>query len=166
MEFREELYGNILTAYDNRINNDSPYYTVGEPKKNKIDFKVRVRPFEREGSNIRGIGSVIIGDSFAVNCISVLNGRNGLFAAMPSKRVAGRNGNEAPDYVDICFPVTKECREDMVGEILKAYDVALEKQQAGGREEQAKAPEGNVPSGQSDEDYIIVEGDDEMLPFR
>lgn len=27
-QFREELYGNILTAYDNRINNDSPYYTV------------------------------------------------------------------------------------------------------------------------------------------
>lgn len=163
-DFREELYGNILAAYDNLINEGSKHYLVGDPKNGELEFSVRVYPYEREGSNIRGFGSVVFGESFVVGNISILNGKNGLFVSMPSRmQKAGKEG-ERPKYVDICFPVTAECRKAVYDGILKAYEQELTKLQVAGTpaEDKAKEKSGGI---KEDADGFLVPGDD-SLPFR
>lgn len=163
-DFREELYGNILEAFDNLINEGTKRYTVGEPKDGELDFSVRVHPFEREGSSIRGLGSIVIGDSFAVGNISILNGKKGLFVSMPSRMQKGRKEGDNPKYTDICFPVTAECRKAVYDGLLKAYEQELTKLQVVGtpKEDKAKSKSGGV---KEDADGFLVPGD-EPLPFR
>ena len=64
-EFREELYSNILEEYE-RVQ------AQGEPEKGTEkdvtppEFSVTVTPYEREGSNIRGLARIYFEDSFIV----------------------------------------------------------------------------------------------------
>ena len=81
-EFREELYSGIITAYENIAN------TENEQKKNEKSeipsFKVSVVPFEKEGSNIKGLARVYFDDCFVVSNINILQGKEKVFVAMPS----------------------------------------------------------------------------------
>ena len=49
---------------------------------------VTVRKIEKEGSRMRGIASILLDDSFAVHDIRIIEGDNGLFIAMPSRKTA------------------------------------------------------------------------------
>lgn len=74
---------------------------------------VNVRKIEKEGSRMRGIASVLIDDAFAVHDIRIIEGDNGLFIAMPSRKTA------TGDYRDIAHPVNQETRA-MLEEAIKA----------------------------------------------
>ena len=65
---------------------------------------VNVRKIEKEGSRMKGIASVLIDDSFAVHDIRVIEGDNGLFIAMPSRKTA------TGGYRDIAHPINPEVR--------------------------------------------------------
>ena len=81
---------------------------------------VNVRKIEKEGSRMRGIASVLIDDAFAVHDIRIIEGDNGLFIAMPSRKTA------TGDYRDIAHPVNQETRA-MLEEAIKAeYEKAEE----------------------------------------
>lgn len=83
-EFREELYGNILETYES-LDFDEMY--VGYKKgtaPGKMEYETLVTPFEREGSAIRGLARIFFEDSFIVNNVSVLSGKDTEFVAMPS----------------------------------------------------------------------------------
>ena len=103
-EFREELYSTILDAFETLEPGERTKVNVGkDEKKEPLDFNVKVTPFEREGSNIRGLARVYLEDAFVINNVSLLEGRNGLFVAMPSYKVkqGGENGKgEYQDYSD------------------------------------------------------------------
>lgn len=158
-DFREELYGNILSAYATMQNEGTKRLTIGEPEEGKLDFTVRVTPFEREDSNLRGFASVVFGGCFAVSSISILQGKKGLFVSMPSYQTKNKDENGKLQYRDICYPVTKECREEVYGAIMEAYQREIAKQQTEGKgsrgREQAKVPE---------DGFLPVP--DEGLPFR
>ena len=49
---------------------------------------VNVKKVEKEGSRMKGKASVLIDDSFAVHDIRIIEGDNGLFIAMPSRKTA------------------------------------------------------------------------------
>lgn len=121
-EFREELYSGIITAYENIAN------TENEQKKNEKSeipsFKVSVVPFEKEGSNIRGLARVYFDDCFVVSNINILQGKEKVFVAMPSYKTKQVDENGKSIYQDICYPVTKEFREKLYGDIEKAYEEA------------------------------------------
>ena len=81
---------------------------------------VNVRKIEKEGSRMKGIASVLIDDAFAVHDIRIIEGDNGLFIAMPSRKTA------TGDYRDIAHPVNQETRA-MLEEAIKAeYEKAEE----------------------------------------
>ena len=65
---------------------------------------VNVRKIEKEGSRMKGIASVLIDDSFAVHDIRIIEGDNGLFIAMPSRKTA------VGGYRDIAHPINPEVR--------------------------------------------------------
>ena len=81
---------------------------------------VKVRKIEKENSNMRGIASVTLDDEFVVHDIKVIDGRNGLFIAMPSKKLA--NG----EHKDIAHPITQDVRTMFQEAILEAYENAEE----------------------------------------
>jgi len=78
---------------------------------------VRVKRINSDGK-IRAIASITIDDAFVVRDIRVIEGQNGLFIAMPNKKL--------PDgeFRDIAHPITQEARGIIQTAILDAYDKA------------------------------------------
>ena len=81
---------------------------------------VRVRLVDKEGK-MKAVVSVTIDDEFVVHDIKVIEGENGLFIAMPSRKSADGQ------YRDIGHPINCKTRGAMQALILKKYaDVAAE----------------------------------------
>ena len=76
---------------------------------------VRVNKFNKEGTRLRGFASVVIDDGFAVHDIRIIEGDNGLFIAMPSRKTA------TGGYRDIAHPINPEVRAMFEEAILEAY---------------------------------------------
>lgn len=152
-EFREELYGQILEAYDRA--KDHVKGTKSDEVVEMPEFSVSVTPFEREGSNIRGLARIFFEDSFIVNNVTILQGKDNLFVAMPSYKTKQVDEQGKPIYNDICYPVTKEFREKLYAEILATYEREKKKQQ---EQSQSKAEE------KAKDDFVKVP--DKELPFR
>ena len=68
---------------------------------------VTVRKIEKEGSRMRGIASILLDDSFAVHDIRIIEGDNGLFIAMPSRKTA------TGGYRDIAHPINPDARKQL-----------------------------------------------------
>ena len=81
---------------------------------------VNVRKINKEGSRMKGIASVLLDDSFAVHDIRIIEGDNGLFIAMPSRKTA------TGGYRDIAHPINPEVRAMFEEAILDAYKNAEE----------------------------------------
>jgi len=79
---------------------------------------VKVRKIEKENSNMKGIASVTLDNEFVIHDIKVIDGRNGLFIAMPSKKLA--NG----EHKDTAHPITQEVRTMFEEAIFEAYENA------------------------------------------
>ena len=79
---------------------------------------VNVRKIDKEGSRMKGIASVLLDDSFAVHDIRIIEGDNGLFIAMPSRKTA------TGGYRDIAHPINPEVRAMFEEVILDAYKKA------------------------------------------
>ena len=102
---------------------------VGGKKAHDLDFKVSVTPFEKEDSNIRGLARIFIEDSFVIGNVSLLEGKNGLFVAMPSYKTKQTDENGKSVYQDVCYPITKEFREKLFGELIGTYELEKEQKQ-------------------------------------
>lgn len=63
----------------------------------------------------KAIGTLVVNGEFAVHGVKVVDGKNGLYVAMPSEK---RNG----EYQDVVFPVTKEARSAINSAVLDAYE--------------------------------------------
>ena len=79
---------------------------------------VNVRKVEKEGSRMKGIVSVLLDDCFAIHDIRIIEGDNGLFIAMPSRKTP------VGEYKDIAHPINQEVRTMFEKEILDAYEKA------------------------------------------
>lgn len=79
---------------------------------------VNVRKVEKEGSRMKGIASILLDDCFAVHDIRIIEGDNGLFIAMPSRKTA------LGGHKDIAHPIKQEVREMFEQKILEAFEKA------------------------------------------
>jgi stage V sporulation protein G len=82
---------------------------------------VRIRKIAAEGK-MKAIVSVTFDNEFVVHDIKVIEGQNGLFIAMPSRKT--------PDgeFKDIAHPINTDTREKIQTSILKAYEEAMEEE--------------------------------------
>ena len=78
---------------------------------------VDVRRFEKEGSRMKGRATVQLDECFVVRDIRIIDGDNGLFIAMPSKKVP-------EGHKDIAHPINRETRKMFEDAILEAYEKA------------------------------------------
>lgn len=105
-EFRQELFDNILATYQS----EQKERTIEAKDGEELQFKVSVIPTDRLGSNVKGFGRVYFNDSFVVNNISVIQGKENLFVSMPSYKTKQKDEQGKAVYQDVCYPVTKEFR--------------------------------------------------------
>lgn len=78
---------------------------------------VRIRKIASDGK-MKAIVSVTFDNEFVVHDIKVIEGQNGLFIAMPSRKT--------PDgeFKDIAHPINTDTREKIQSAILEAYEQA------------------------------------------
>ncbi|HBT18910.1 MAG TPA: septation protein SpoVG [Clostridiaceae bacterium] len=76
---------------------------------------VRIRKIAAEGK-MKAIVSVTFDNEFVVHDIKVIEGQNGLFIAMPSRKT--------PDgeFKDIAHPINTQTRETLQNSILSEYE--------------------------------------------
>lgn len=86
--------------------------------KNTIKYEAKFYSLPTEGS-VKGICNVTLNDEFTIKGVKVVEGSKGLFMAMPSYK----SGDE---YKDICFPITKDGRQNLSKTVLDAYETAKE----------------------------------------
>ena len=79
---------------------------------------VRVRKLTDEGK-MKCIVSLTFDNLFVVHDIKVIEGHNGLFIAMPSRKIGEGN------FRDIANPINAEMRQMLEEEVLKAYQEAI-----------------------------------------
>ena len=80
---------------------------------------VRVRKISDEGK-MKAIASVTFDDEFVVHDIKVIEGQNGLFIAMPSRKMG------EGDFRDIAHPLQSETRNRIKDAIFAEYSKVLE----------------------------------------
>src|SRR5690554_2275668 len=80
---------------------------------------VRVRKISKEGK-MKAIVSVTFDDQFVVHDIKIIEGQNGLFIAMPSRKT--------PDgeFKDIAHPINMDTRTQIQDAVLEKYTAVLE----------------------------------------
>jgi stage V sporulation protein G len=90
----------------------------GEGGDNMQITDVRVRKINSEGK-MKAIVSVTFEDCFVVHDIKIIEGQNGLFIAMPSRKM--------PDgeFKDIAHPINSDTRNLVAEAVFKAYEEKL-----------------------------------------
>ena len=75
---------------------------------------IRIRKITSD-SKMKAIVSVTIDDMFVVHDMKIIDGQNGLFVAMPSRKT--------PDgeFKDIAHPISTEAREMLQSKVLEAF---------------------------------------------
>ncbi len=77
---------------------------------------VNVKKYDKEDSKMKGIASVLIDDCFVIRDIRIIEGNDGLFIAMPSRR---KNDGE---YQDVAHPINAETRKMFEDAIFEEYN--------------------------------------------
>jgi stage V sporulation protein G len=70
-------------------------------------------------SKMKAIVSITFDNAFVVHDVKVIEGVNGLFIAMPSRRT------QEGDFKDIVHPIHSEFREELSRAVLEKYQSAL-----------------------------------------
>ena len=83
---------------------------------------VRIRKINEEGK-MKAVVSVTFDQEFVVHDIKIIEGQNGLFIAMPSRKMG------EGDFRDIAHPLTSETRAKIRDAIVEAYDAMAEQQE-------------------------------------
>ncbi|HHU87766.1 MAG: septation regulator SpoVG [Sphaerochaetaceae bacterium] len=78
---------------------------------------VRVRKITSEGK-LRAYATITFDNQFVVHNLKVIDGKSGLFVAMPSRKT--KNG----EFKDVAHPISSDFRATMQEAILEAYDNA------------------------------------------
>lgn len=82
---------------------------------------VRIRKVAEEGK-MKAIVSITFDEEFVVHDIKIIEGQNGLFIAMPSRKMS------EGDFRDIAHPILSETRNKIKDAIFAEYEKTLQEQ--------------------------------------
>ncbi|MFC3419254.1 septation regulator SpoVG [Salinicoccus hispanicus] len=77
---------------------------------------VRLRKVNNQDTRMKALASITFEDAFVIHDLRVIEGNNGLFVAMPSKRT--------PDgeFRDIAHPIHSDMRQHVQEEVMRVYE--------------------------------------------
>lgn len=78
---------------------------------------IRITPIAND-DKLRAYAAIVLDGAFLVSDLRVVEGEDGFFVAMPSRRK--RDGS----YKDIAYPLSNEVREALERRVLEAYEAA------------------------------------------
>lgn len=81
---------------------------------------VRVRPYSKADDKLKAFATITLDDCFVVTDLKVIQGKKGLFVAMPSRK--RKDGT----FKDVAHPLNQETRDSIETRVLQAYNEALE----------------------------------------
>jgi stage V sporulation protein G len=73
-------------------------------------------------TKLRGYADITLEGVFVVHGMKLLQGKDGLFVAMPSKRTHGG------EFKDIAHPITTELRSEITKSIIREYEELMSSQ--------------------------------------
>ena len=113
MAKNENVFLHFLDIYS--IIDKKGHNLLGEGGDNMKISDVRVRKINSEGK-MKAIVSVTFDDCFVVHDIKIIEGQEGLFIAMPSRKM--------PDgeFKDIAHPINSETRNLVAEAVFRAYE--------------------------------------------
>ncbi len=79
------------------------------------DIQIRLVTKATETGKLKAVASIVIDEAFAIHDIKIIDGKDGVFIAMPSRKT--------PDgtFRDIAHPINTETRTMVCGKILEAF---------------------------------------------
>ena len=80
--------------------------------------EVRITPREDDG-RLKAFANITFDDSFVVRGLKIIDGTEGLFVSMPSRKRADGT------YQDVAHPINNGTRYDIETAVLDAYDNAF-----------------------------------------
>ena len=110
------------------------------------ELTVRIFPVRNSSSKLKATANVNIAGAFAVQGFRIFDSKKGLFVKEPEQSYV-KEGTELTRSV--FFPVTKEAREALHGQILHSYELVMEKE---------------MNQRQEDTDFFL--GDEDAPPER
>ncbi len=81
---------------------------------------VKIRQVQTDKSKLKAVATITIDDCFVIHDIKIIEGVNGPFIAMPSRKTA------EGDYRDVAHPINSETRNMLIKEILNQYSAIAE----------------------------------------
>jgi stage V sporulation protein G len=78
--------------------------------------QVSIRPYNNGDEKLRAFAAIIFNDCFIVKDLKVIEGHQGRFVAMPSRR--GKDGV----FRDVCHPLNQEMRDIIERTVLEKYE--------------------------------------------
>jgi stage V sporulation protein G len=81
--------------------------------------EVRIWLLTNQESKLKAIASVTIGNALVIHDIKIIEGQNGLFIAMPSRKMG------EGDFRDIAHPLVSETRNKIKEAIFAEYEKVL-----------------------------------------
>ncbi|NBI65964.1 SpoVG family protein [Pseudoflavonifractor sp. 60] len=116
---------------------------------------VKIYPLH-DGANVLAKASVTLNGCFAIRGIRVVDGKDGVFASMPSYKT--REG-----YKNICFPCTKEFHQQFNEAVVTAY--RQEMAQAHQQRSEIPQQQGEVPQqGVAPQEEPALEPEEPPMP--
>ena len=80
------------------------------------DIRIRIGKQTENNERLRAYADITFDESFVIHGLKIIDGQNGLFVAMPSRRMP--NG----EFKDIAHPITPELRSELTRVILENYE--------------------------------------------
>lgn len=80
---------------------------------------IRIRRISKEGK-MKAVVSITFDNAFVVHDIKIIEGKKGLFIAMPSRKAADG------EYRDIAHPINSETRDTVQSMVLRRYEELME----------------------------------------
>ena len=78
--------------------------------------EVRILKVDKEDSKLKALASVTFDNCFVVHDIKIIDGTEGLFVAMPSRKT------KEGEYKDIAHPINPDTRKLLSETILQTYN--------------------------------------------
>lgn len=105
---------------------------------------IRIRKVDSEGK-LKAYVTVTFDQCFVVHNVKVIEGRTGVFIAMPSRRT------KTGEYKDVAHPINSDFRTELQSRILDAYEAETGADTEADRDDQMDSqamPEESAPSDQ------------------
>ena len=83
------------------------------------DVQIRLVTTKTETGKLKASASIVIDDAVAIHDIKLIEGNDGVFMAMPSRKASDG------EYKDIVHPINTETRNQIIELILDAFNKEL-----------------------------------------